>query len=187
MLVRHALYVAFVVAGVFAAWQARRLWLSPADETRAVQPGDLEEWRYGGETPPRASASVHGGILAQIGAEPLEGDPGGIAPPPGAIRGIGVRRTMGGAPDRDGRRGAAAWVVEQAGYQCPGGVEAAAAHYVERLGERGHRLVADRAAASGRQLLFQAPGGERAYVRLRKLDEQRKMVRVTLSLIRPSD
>jgi hypothetical protein len=184
-----ALVAVLVVLAIFAAWQAHELWFSLAADSRrpelpagAARPRPA---RPAARTRPvrrlptlpapmvesQPDTSPFEGEWEEPAVEPLEDDPVGIPPPPDA-NGRGAHRM----PDSS--------VVAR--YEWAGTVAGAADHYRKALAEANCRLLDDSPREGGSQVLvFEGPG-RRVVVALHPRPPEARMVRIEVTVVRPS-
>lgn len=171
---RWALYLLLVASGLFAAWQ---IYVFASSVRRSAGPGALNAGvcKPAPGSPPATMPldplDVRGDPLGRMGLAPLEGDPGGIAPPPGARR-LGARRRRA-----DGQ----VWLEGR--YDYDGTLDAAVEHYRRIAAARGLRGIGDREVRFGwRQVIFD---GEEVLLRisLRKKPSDDKIVRLVVVVI----
>jgi len=170
------LYLCLLVAGVFAAWQMHLL-LNPqkaphkaevAQGTGAVsQPGWMDD------RPIRDLGEVAANPSRESGWAPVNDDPLGVRPPPGAQR-LGAYRHEKGY-----------W---QGRYSFRGELSDALEHYREAFQARRFELLKDWSDQSGwHWLVFVGNNGEtHANVGLRNAPGNAKMVMIHLSVVPPA-
>jgi len=175
-----------VAAGVLAAWGGHVLWRGedrgPADRLppRRTRPPSVDGPPGAATQPGKATAGAQQLAehpLAGLGIAPLKGDPGGIPPPPGAIRRTGLQRLA----DRQ--------LQQQATYECDSTIRAVADHYKRLLRADGFELLTeDVPAGSDRTVLvfWRQKDPARAILLLRNAPGKAKIVRVALTVLRPA-
>jgi len=175
-----------VAAGVFAAWGVHVLWRGADREPAGpLRPRRSPRPSVGGPPgaatqPGKAAAGTQPfgeHPLAGLGIAPLQGDPGGIPPPPGAVRRTGLQRRA----DRQ--------LQQQAIYECDSTVDTVADHYKRVLRSDGFELLTeDVAAGSDRTVLvfWRQKDPARAILLLRNAPGKAKIVRVALTVLRPA-
>ena len=159
--------VVLLAAGVIAAWKVNAFW---RERSAGFKPASSRPAPQAGEPAAGLELDFPAGAA---GVSPLEGDPGGIAPPLGAQR-------RGGFSRRTGRA-----AVEVASYDYAGTVEAAADHYRTALAEKGFRRLGEDNPEDALILTFKADDAS-ATVSLRKAGKKYKIVIVELAITRES-
>jgi hypothetical protein len=181
---RGALYALLLAGGIFAAWQAHELWqpaegpmphappratappsASPRPRTR---PAPRPFSRPGAATQSQPT-SVLSGLFPEAGeVEPLDEDPVGVAPPPGA-----TGRRAHRLPDSS--------VLAQYGWA--GSLPQAAKYYEQTLRDGGYTLLDTSTDERGwRYLSFQGQG-RRVVVALRQDAPDANMVSIEVTAI----
>ncbi len=162
------LFVCFLVAGVFAAWQGHRIWFAPAAEPDERDLTDLSI----PATVPDDERFLHE-PLSVANLTRLADEPGGIAPPPQARRLRAFERS-------DGR------LTEQfATYELPAeSASAAVEHYRAVLSEAGLDPFGEAESDHGRVLVF-GRDETQVVVGLRERAEKEK-IDLTLSIMMPA-
>lgn len=169
------LWVCIAIAAVFAAWQVHIF---------IYAPGKVHRRRPAGFSPASApQAGLSAGDPRQLidspealaGMKKLIGEPGGIAPPPGAVRRPGFERLVDGQ------------LWQHAAYECPGKRTAVEAHYRAALARAGFEARGRQATDSGRLLLGFVRGPIRAIVSLKTPPPGAKMIQVALIVISPAN
>lgn len=177
------LYVAVLLAGIFAAWQAN-LWLrarrdrqSPSVKAPARQGSAAVRAHFAAGAESRAAATrrwtsdllaTRPGLdpLAAAGLGALDGDPGGLAPPDGARIGVAFQTST------------AQGIQQQAGYRWAGDIAAAAEHYRRQLAGNGFDLVDESRSGPENLRLLATRNQDNAIVILRKDAPADKMVNI---------
>ena len=172
---RLILYLALLVAGIFAAWQVHAYWVAP-DRAAPAPPETSHRWRWDNPPPgpsPTNADDFIDSLQRQAGPAPLDGEPGGIDPPPDTVRQTGyqVRST-----DR---------VVEFAVYNCPAGGEAAMAYVQTQLERKGYQRSATQRPSADQTWAFYRAGDTTVTVRLRKAGPDRTIDSLAVSVVRP--
>ena len=170
---RTILVLALLAAGTFAAWQAgvfvsRRI----GRHTR----GASSAANLPAQTQPAPDACSPGDLLrsplAAVGLTPLDGDPGGIAPPAGSKRREAFQRRIGGRTEQRAR------------YELAGAIGAAADYYARALAARGFVRRPDGAAARGGRTMVFVGDAAAATVRLNARPAGGKMVEAVVTVVR---
>jgi hypothetical protein len=172
---RLILYLALLVAGIFAAWQAHAYWVRP-DRAATAPPETGHRWRWDHPTPgPSATnaADFIDSLQRQVGPTPLDGEPGGIDPPPDTVRQTGYQVR---SADR---------VVEFAAYNCPAGGEAALAYVQTQLERQAYQRSATQRPRPDQTWVFYRAGDTTVTVRLRKAGPDRTIDSLAVSVVRP--
>ena len=162
-----ALCVGLLAAGVLAAW-----WIHASLYSRRAPP--LLARLSGPETRPTTrrleDLAVEPGEL--VGLSVLEGDPRGLAPPPGAVRRLAFQR--------DTPEG----LQQIATYDSPAGPDDIAAHYARTLAGKGFAPLAARADQGQWRTLVYEKGRIRVIVRLRSRPRNASIVRIVVTCSR---
>ena len=108
--------------------------------------------------------------LSEANLTPLNQDPLGLPPPPGA-------KPISGYEQRPPGR-----LQQQRTYRCPGELETVKAYYLKRLGQDGFALSPEKPAGDSAGLTF-TKDGNYGILHLRKTPGQVKMVEVRLTVI----
>jgi hypothetical protein len=108
--------------------------------------------------------------LSEANLTPLNQDPLGLPPPPGA-------KPISGYEQRPPGR-----LYQQRTYKCPGDLETLKAYYVKWLGQEGFSLSPEKPAGDSVGLRF-TKGGNYGILSLRKIPGQVKMVEIRLIVI----
>jgi hypothetical protein len=169
-----ALYVALLVAGVFAAWQGHMLWFSP---DRQTDPSPIGSHRFDPKMlEPSADQedSFLPGEFDSTGMAPMDVDPGRLSPPEGAGGRVAVRREMGGS------------VVEEAVYTYAGQADAALSHYRDLLFDRGFAEQFHRQRSDGSHLAIFTAGDAKVVLALRKPAADRTIRSIVVRVIHPA-
>jgi hypothetical protein len=144
------LYLALLASGLFLADQVH-VWWTLRQQARlpviAHPQAGTGGWRA--SQPTSQESLGPRGILAlgdqQAGLIRLDGDPGDLPPPPGAVRRWAFQRTSGG-------------LEQYARYNFSGSVAEAGDFYLKMLAGRGYHLVSDQSQdAAKRLLVFASP------------------------------
>lgn len=173
---RMAVCVAFFVAAAFATWQAYELWAGP-EATAGLNPIGRHAWTAGPRptTDPIARpADILELALADTGVAVVDEDPGGIEPPPGAMRRAAVACRSGGQ------------TVQMARYDCESPPAEALAHYRSRLEARGFRRIGNHDRPDGLTVQTYVAGAFKANVSLRKPNTDSTMASIVLQIIGPA-
>ena len=176
-----------LLAAIFAAWEAHQLWFSP--EARSPRPEAPTSATRPRVPPPRARTRPAAWLHTRpadttqsqpasdltdpwedLDVQPLQEDPVGFPPPPGA-NGLRAYRVPDGS------------IVAR--YGCLGTPQAAAEHYRKALAEAGYRLLDDSAGEEGWRYLKFDLQGKRTIVALRPNLEDAKIVDIVVTLVRP--
>jgi hypothetical protein len=180
-----AVYVALLAAALAAAWQIHEVWIAPASEPLGPV-ADLGE--TGRARPDDARGPEVADLLdlpmAWQRLELLEGDPGGLAPPPGARRRFACRFNT---PDQR---------IELAKYHHRGTVASVRAHYAAQTAAAGFEALGESNVGGRETLVFgkaevvSRDGGaaeRRTEVRvaLHRLREDEKMVSILCAVLGP--
>jgi len=159
---RTVLLLTLLAGGVLLAWAAHRRVFrphenepSPKSRPRRSSLPDTKPW------PVSAPAEAFGETLAERAVRPLEGDPGGIAPPPSARRVSAFEFSDGTLYGR---------------YDDPGPMESAEDHYRRTLEAKGYRRLGEVSVAEGGRTVVYERDGAQALVTLRKKASDGKMV-----------
>jgi hypothetical protein len=152
-----ALYLAMLGGAIFAAWQMHgAMSVGPSTPPAGMRAGAL------GDSSPAsmpstatAPAGLAANPLATVNLEPLSGDPAGIAPPAGAVRGNGYSRKL---PEGE---------QQFATYDFPGSMDAAAEHYRRALLSADYTRAGDTRASAGRRVMSFVKNGDGATVDIR--------------------
>jgi hypothetical protein len=178
---------------VFAIYQGVRFFQGQEEGTaEAPKFPSLRQGQDGRIGPPELApttglGAMTGNVLAGVGMEPVDGDPGGLVPPKGAQRRPAFVRRVG----RE--------VEIMALYAWRGSFDQAAEYYKEYLGRKGMTFLGERtktgASASTRPkssrprrsyrvFVFQGPK-RHVTVTLRRKSENDEMLLITLNLVYP--
>ena len=139
---RVVMYLGLLAAAVFLAYQVHVTWMLGRGKP-TVPPLPFDAARHSEQSqrpatlPATGLADMLGG--SDAGLEAITAEPGGLAPPPKAVRRWAFKRAETGE--------------EYARYGFPGRLEDAAEHYVRLLKEQGGRLVSDQSQAPAKRLL----------------------------------
>ena len=164
---RSLLYVLFLVAGVLAALQMheflsrRQSGERTASSVARFSPAASQEAEALWDSPRSSPASL-------AGAEPMEGDPKGIAPPPRAVRQSALKLSDGA-------------VV--ATYVWQGEPASAEEYYQDALRKRGWTFQGRRTSPSGGRLLIFRQGSGQIVVSLRNDRPEAKMCYMMVAAI----
>ena len=169
-----ALYVFLLVTLCFVAYEVRLCMArrSPAPPRRINNTG-AADFRHSRQPPQSQSwdpARAGQSALAGTNLTPLDKDPSGLAPPPGAKAGLGFQEQLPGQ------------LEQQRAYECPGDLDAVKAYYAKLLGREGFALNPAKAAGDSVELTF-GKGVKYGILSLRKIPGQVKMVKVQLIVI----
>ena len=166
----HVLYVCFLAAGVFAAWQIHVFMGS------GTRPGPARpSWTT--STPrqePAASEPTSIPAALAAGLESCQDDPGGILPPDSAERLYGFRRVVAGM------------IEHSATYKYPGELENAAQHYTRVLRQGGFAGPTIMPGTRQRPRLVFLKDQTHATVALRKDRRDGKMTMIVVTTGRPA-
>ena len=167
------LYIFLVAVLCFVAYQvrlcvagrpntpARHFNTGAADPHRPSEQPSSQPW-----DPTRASQSP----LSVTNMTPLDKDPSGLVPPPGAKAISGYQQQPPGE------------VQQQRTYECPGDLETVKSYYVKLLGREGFTMTPGKPAADSVVLNF-IKGVNYGILSLRKNPGQVKMVEIRLIVI----
>ncbi len=132
-----------------------------ADFRRLPKPPQSQPWN-----PARPGQSA----LSSVNLTPLDKDPSGLAPPPGAKAISGFEQRPPGQ------------LQQQRAYECPGDLETVKSYYVKLLGREGFALIPGKAVNDAEETSF-IKGANFGILSLRKIPGQVKMVGIRLTVI----
>ena len=177
------LYLCLLAALVFAAWQIHMVWEHRQGPRVAGEPYRAPAYQAPATLPTTNPVEMAAAAVAASGLTEFQGDPGGIAPPAGAVRLRGFQRSVEGQ------------VQQQAHYEWAGQPLGALDHYARILGPQGFaRSVPLRGTQPApnieagdelRAVFFK--GRTRVTVALRKNSQGAKIVTIIVfTVIRPA-
>ncbi len=168
----HLILLVLLGSAIFAAWQVHIAVFDKKRDARRVPPtGARLTWPDQGA---RSLDELRTSPLAAEGIEPLDGDPGGIRPPAGAI-GRGAERFV-----RDG------YLTERASYDVPGSVDEVLAYYGEALAQNGLSVVYVRDVPAGGKMASFSGADGMATVTLRRRRGDDRIVRIIIMVEQPA-
>lgn len=203
------LWLALVVAGVFAAWQGHIWWVrggstvfGPVFDPEAQTRRGLADVRRGPRTTPAGETRSPAAGQARAPSRPATRPAGGALSPLATtqqgfdpLAAAGLEAIKGEpadlAPPAGTTRGLAFQtkgpreLQVQAGYQWRGRLDEAADHYRQELARAGFTLVDQTPDASGSLRLLASRGEQRAIVILRKADPAGNIVDIVVLAISP--
>jgi len=173
---RAVLVLGGIVGTVFLAWlagEAVRAYLHavhkrPAAAAIGAGPTTLPA------KPPQSLAELIAAPLAGTGLVPSDGDPAGLAPPPGAKRLYGFVRRLTDQAE------------QQARYEVAAGRDEIVAHYDKAMAARGLRKLKDATDPTGRRMAIYRGSDGYATVALRTDRQEAKMVIVVVTVVTPA-
>lgn len=166
-----------LIAAICAAWQVHKAFFASDPATpgrggpRSGRPDRLADNRPGA-----MFSRIMGNFLAEDGVTPLQGHPGGIAPPPGT--------TTRSRPEWHIKGN---YRTERASYNVPGQVAEVQTYYTQALNQAGLTVIGVRPdQAGGRIVTFEGPTGLGS-LGLRKSRDNDRMTWVIVMINLPVD
>jgi hypothetical protein len=155
------LYVALLLAGVFAALQIHAF-LENRQHVRSVPAAKAFPLARNPRGPESGPAATH--PLAVAGLTAMEWDPGGFRPPAGAVRRMGLQRVV-----ED-------YLEQTAEYECDRYADFAAGHYRDSLARAGFALRKEGPEPGGGRIMIFTKDAEQVVIVLRKNPPSAKIV-----------
>lgn len=166
------LYLALLLASIFAAWQIHVWWVRPPRLAVQAPPDSL---RLDPDAPEVASrpSRIAGPGDNLTGLADLKADPDNLPPPPSSRRLRGFGQTLG-----DIQR-------QLAKYESPGTVDEVGRYYIELLKARGYRMLGQRSVGTCTSLVFEQDPRQ-VSILLEKKVSQNGLVSIVLVLTSPA-